>query len=809
LHNSVVKVCLGSLLHDIGKVLYRAGDLDGRAHSISGAEWVSKYTKDQEIINCIRYHHYQDIKDADLDKRDAAYVVYLADNISAGIDRREIEGESKKGFDRNRPLDSIYNLLNGRKGQEKHPAWPIEKKINYPFLPGEEKKYQASSDYAKILAGMGEVLRGIEFNEKYINSLLEICEAWLSFIPSSTNLSEAADISLFDHAKITAALASAIVLYLESQGRFDYRKELLEKGSDFYEENAFTLLSFDLSGIQQFIYTISSKGALKGLRARSFYLEIILENMADEILQISSLSRANLLYTGGGHAYILMPNTLEVRIGAEQAIASINQRLAEYFGTRLYTAFGIQECSANELMSKTKNPESYSNIFRSVSAQIAEMKLRRYSPAEILKLNDTVTDMEGRECSVCGVSGNLEQRDEEVICSSCAAFTDISGMLIKKDTVFAVLKEKLKAPALPLFSARGDLQYMYALSVEQVKELLLKDAGQVIRVYSKNNFRTGLSLATKIWMGDFAANNPDETWKTFADLAESSAGIKRIGVLRADVDGLGTAFINGFQRKGEENQYRYVTISRTTTLSRSLSVFFKYYINTLIEEGENHLVKKEGEKNLVIVYAGGDDLFLVGAWDEVLSAGINLYRAFKRYTSGALTLSAGFGFFEEGYPLSRMAKETEELEMRAKKNRYAKGEKNSVALFGLEGEKGLPVNRHTYDWETFEYKVLGEKYAQVAVLFDGETGYGGSFLYHILYLLRQTAEDQINLARLAYFLARREPNNMAHPEIKEAYSRFSRNIYQWALKEEDRRQLITALMLYTYSRRDKEEYSDE
>ena len=126
---------------------------------------------------------------------------------------------------------------------------------------------------------------------------------------------------------------------------------------------------------------------MKGLRARSFYLEIILENMADEILQISSLSRANLLYTGGGHAYILMPNTLEVRIGAEQAIASINQRLAEYFGTRLYTAFGIQECSANELMSKTKIRKATA-IFSEVSAQIAEMKLRRYSPAEILKLND-------------------------------------------------------------------------------------------------------------------------------------------------------------------------------------------------------------------------------------------------------------------------------------------------------------------------------------------------------------------------------------------------------------------------------------
>ena len=46
-------------------------------HSISGAEWVKVY-KDQEIINCIRYHHYQDIKDADLDKG-MLPVVYLAD----------------------------------------------------------------------------------------------------------------------------------------------------------------------------------------------------------------------------------------------------------------------------------------------------------------------------------------------------------------------------------------------------------------------------------------------------------------------------------------------------------------------------------------------------------------------------------------------------------------------------------------------------------------------------------------------------------------------------------------------------------
>ena len=61
---------------------------------------------------------------------------------------------------------------------------------------------------------------------------------------------------------------------------------------------------------------------------------------------------------------------------------------------------------------------------------------------------------------------------------------------------------------------------------------------------------------------------------TFADLAQNSTGVKRIGVLRADVDNLGLAFVEGFLRKDSpENKYRYVTISRTATLSRSLSIF--------------------------------------------------------------------------------------------------------------------------------------------------------------------------------------------------------------------------------------------
>jgi len=194
---------------------------------------------------------------------------------------------------------------------------------------------------------------------------------------------------------------------------------------------------------------------------------------------------------------------------------------------------------------------------------------------------------------------------------------------------------------------------------------------------------------------------------------------------------------------------------------------------------------------------------LVGAWDEVLSAGLDLKKAFSAFTGGALTLSAGFAVFEAGYPISRMAAEAAALENTAKNHCHAAGLKNSISLFGPEITEGRLATRHTYDWDTFEHRVLGEKLANITGLFAGEGDYGASFLYGILHLLRcAEEEDGINLARLAYLLARREPPKSAPAQIAETYRGFAARLYEWALNPEDRRQVITALIIYTYLNRD-------
>src|SRR5690625_3448485 len=133
-----------------------------------------------------------------------------------------------------------------------------------------------------------------------MESLLNVLEATTSFIPSSTNIPGVEDISLYDHMKMTAGFAGAIFQYLMGTNQTNFKEKLFSHAKTFYDEKAFLLVSFDLSGIQDFIYTITDSGAHKQLRSRSFYLDMMCEWLSDLILEENDLTRANLMYAGGG-----------------------------------------------------------------------------------------------------------------------------------------------------------------------------------------------------------------------------------------------------------------------------------------------------------------------------------------------------------------------------------------------------------------------------------------------------------------------------------------------------------------------------
>lgn len=847
-------VIMAGLLHDTGKLILRS-EPQRKNHSQAGAEFLARYISDTpEILRAVKYHHASELKQAKLAADDISYIVYEADNIASSTDRRPNEsGES--GFNAKAPLESVFNVF-GRKNDEGKKGDKIEIGSK-PEANGEAERHRAGEKTGFQLLGLMErrdrvaypapvsslqsTAEGYASLRQYLeknfaecspdrmspNELLQVWEAIGSYIPASTARGEVADISLYDHQKLTAAIGACMYDYFQMQEIEDYREYCFTgtRQQAFRQEPVYLLVGADLSGIQNFLYTIPSKGALKSLRGRSFYLELLLENVADEILKILELSRCNLLYSGGGGFYLLLPNTSRTLDVLGEVNKAVNNWLLKYFGSRLYLAMGWAECSAADFKIGTSDQNLLGGKYYQVRSQIAGEKHARYNIEQLSQLFNPHSVLNRtkdgtRECSICHTSSaELVKYDAAAdsdtwACKTCRNLRGLGEKLLKHNllVVTDTLLDGAEAYSLPVPSVSGE-KYITSLGHDK-----LEDAREHIRrVYCKNEMNTGNKMATRLWMGDYVTRSEYNNTMELEELAglaggsSDKAGIKRLGVMRADVDNLGAAFMAGFPGQ-------YATLGRSAALSRQLSLFFKMYVNTLCAGEVNGLQEmqhsrfslfgtdKDKARKVHIVYSGGDDMFIVGAWDELIELAVDIRRAFARFTNGKLTFSAGIGLFDSKCPMAEMARQSGALESAAK----ALPEKDGIALFGVpDSESNKNYEAAVYKWQDFTEKVCGEKLAfcRQYLGYPGNEAperltAGKSLLYRLMELLIDT-KGKINLARFAYAIARLEPkeNSLSYG----SYQKVRKQFYQWYKQEDDRKQLITALELIIYSIREKGE----
>lgn len=763
------QLTIGGLLHDIGKVVQRSTQ-QRRPHSIIGHEFLSEFPIDSEILKMVKYHHSKEMKEANLANNDLSFIIYMADNISAGTDRRlaydDMEKSSYMNWDQMTNQGDIFNSLFKNKygqGKQFYQARMLDDRDLINYSSEKNIKFQPGS-YEAIIHRIKESLSVMDYSDSYIDSLMNLLESTLTYVPSSTNLDELIDISLYDHSKLVAAFAICIYQYLQEQQKDNYKEILFKDSKTFYSQEAFRLLSFDISGIQKFIYTIRDQKAAKMLRSRSFYLEIIAEHLVDSIIEKLNLSRANLIYSGGGHAYLLVSNTKETISLLNQIEQEFNQFLQEEFGHELFVAFGHASFAAEILMDMVDNT-AYSDLYRRIGKIISDKKQQRYSADELLNLIQRGKRI-GRECPICHTVDNTI--DEDVpYCKVCQGLIDFSNHLLYSD--FYLVN---KTPSnLPL----GFKSFLHAISEEEIKSGATDG-----RIYAKNKFYTGLNQATHLWIGDYSDG------QSFNDYQNNSEGVHRLGVLRCDVDDLGQSFIEGF--KGKFN-----TLSRTATYSRSLSLFFKFHINQILNKLES---------DATIIYAGGDDVFIVGEWMDIIEFAIELRQSFIKYTQHRLTLSTGIGVFTGKTPVPILASVTGELEDAAKHNNdYAK---DSIALFSPE---------FTFQWDRFIDKIWQGKLPLIQSFFkeqyDSQQS-GFSMAYRLLELIRQSRKEAkdlsvsrgtvktISWAQWAYYLSRMEPSD---PDKKKLFNNFSREIQGYFVDNEALDELEMAIILYVYSMR--------
>ena len=172
--------------------------------------------------------------------------------------------------------------------------------------------------------------------------------------------------------------------------------------------------------------------------------------------------------------------------------------------------------------------------------------------------------------------------------------------------------------------------------------------------------------------------NADGNNLTFEELAEKATGARKLAVFRADVDNLGQVFTKGLGERA--------TAGRVAMLSQAMADFFEGYLNALCNQ------EKYADR-LGVVYAGGDDLFLVGAWDAMLDFAVEIQQAFKRYafSNPAFTLCGGIVLVEDHTPVRHFAEMAGESEETAKGYRRNGREKDALTLFEMPfGSEELP-----------------------------------------------------------------------------------------------------------------------
>ena len=133
---------------------------------------------------------------------------------------------------------------------------------------------------------------------------------------------------------------------------------------------------------------------MRMLRGRSFYLGISMENAVDEILDALGLSRANLIYCGGGRFYIIAANTAATKGIFDDTIEKLNKQLLNQFKTDLFIAGAYVTVSADELLGKKTVSE---NMFQRVSYRLSLMKQHRYDNRVLADLFDEHSDINKME----------------------------------------------------------------------------------------------------------------------------------------------------------------------------------------------------------------------------------------------------------------------------------------------------------------------------------------------------------------------------------------------------------------------------
>ncbi len=694
---------VGALLHDIGKLLERSKDYpidpifresSEYGHEAVSAAFISDYFDKSplcnvEIRDLVWQHHKKNVPN------EYCKILQIADWLSSGERRKQESGETSAEYNKV-ALQSIFSILFQQQEKWAYPLTYLQADEDTLF-PRQNGSEIHVNDYQNLSRSFCNEFTHIK-NDLQLYSLLE---KYTWAIPSATpniKSKSRADISLFDHSRTTAAIALCLLDqfelgFMSHASMIDPANILLDKTYHFL------LVGGDFSGVQDFIFNVSSKRAAKSLKGRSFYLDLLSEVICRFLIKQLNLKEANILYNGGANFYILMPYS------KKQQLVDLYHYLSKlllqaHFG-KLYLAMETLPLKPMDFLftNSHNGKKGFSEKWRQVGERVGLKKLQRYKEISLEDVFKVWSGNEMPECPICHSDMKapkpIEAGKDEFICTMCDSFSQLTEKLkCAKGLRISELRTSVDLSAVDFDFPNGYRDVFAALGFECS---LLEKFGHTEQtlVFNDTNFIPGSGFRFGVFRlpGD-----------SFDELAQRAAGAKKLALLKIDVDNLGQLFQKGLL---PENN----TISRVASISRELRLFFEGYLARLLQTDDYR-------DTIYPVFSGGDDTFLVGAWNQILELAAVIRTKFGEFVcqNPHITLSAGIVIVDEKFPIIRGAALAEEALHKAKQ--YQQGLKDKICLFGF-----------VFTWDEFNY-ILEIKDILVALI--KEMGESRSLLQKIM-----------------------------------------------------------------------------
>lgn len=466
------------------------------------------------------------------------------------------------------------------------------------------------------------------------------------------------------------------------------------------------LVAGGIPGIQTVIYTVASSAAAKGLRGRSAYIQLLGDGVVRRLCTDWHLPAANVVYVGGGNFLLLAPAALPSALAPLQA--AIDDALHQQFGGDLSLVLAEREVPTADL-----GTAAFAGQMAALQREVATAKRRPFQHFlateagydRIFGPQDHVEATAAGCCVVCQKpltaaefkapphEGDAAGRHR---CAQCLGFERLARDLGQARRVVlsqAELAETASSWQRDLWAISGwryELRTGEAGAQDGMTFLLNQPdfwtpgADGFWLLANTTPRLTAAEAAHYTAQQDDTDDEADAfrsgAIKDFHILAEQGRGVARVGVLRMDVDNLGMLLQRGLGAATPDGPTA-LTLPALATLSQLLAIFFSGRLPEICHQVQ----ATDPRERLYVIYAGGDDLFVVGSWDQAVALAAAVRADFARFTganpqvglSGAVTLEGAT------FPLYRAAERAGAAEELTKAYTRMDGHrKDAFALLG-------------------------------------------------------------------------------------------------------------------------------